>query len=77
MQVELLEGAEDGGDVAVRGAAQTGEGGFGIDEGFSLEGSADQIDDVVWEVRDVAEGFVFDFAVLAEGELVPENRAGC
>ena len=67
MQVELLEGAEDGGDVAVRGAAQAGEGGFGIDQGLALEGSADRIDDVVWEVRDVAEGFVFDFAVLAEG----------
>ena len=67
MQAELLEEAEDGGDVAVRGTAHTGEEGLGINQGLTLEGSADEIDDVVWEVRDIAEGFMFDLAVLAKG----------
>ena len=55
MQAELLEGAEDGGDMAVRVAAQAGEGGLGIDQGFAFESSADEIDDVDGEVGDVAE----------------------
>ena len=67
MQVELLEGAEDGGDVAVGVAAEAGEGGFGIDQGFAFESSADEIDDVEGEVGDVTEGFMLDLAVLAEG----------
>ena len=56
MQVELLERTEDGGDMAVGVAAQTGEGGLWIDQGFAFESSADKIDDMVGEVRDVAEG---------------------
>ena len=60
MQAELLEGAEDGGDMAVGVAAQAGEGGLG----FAFESSADEIDDVVGEVGDVAEGFMLD--VVAE-----------
>ena len=67
VQAELLEGAEDGGDMAVRVAAQAGEGGLGIDQGFAFESSADEIDDVDGEVGDVAEGFMLDLAVLAEG----------
>ena len=67
MQAELLEGAEDGGDMAVGVAAQAGEGGLGIDQGFAFESSADEIDDVVGEVGDVAEGFMLDLAVVAEG----------
>ena len=66
MQAELLEAAE-GGDVAVRGTAHIGEEGLGINQGLTLEGSADEIDDVVWEVGDIAEGFMFDLAVLAKG----------
>ena len=46
MQAELLEGAEDGGDMAVGVAAQASEGGLGIDQGFAFESSADEIDDV-------------------------------
>ena len=67
MQVELLEGAEDGGDVAVGVAAQAGECSFGIDQRFAFESSADEIDDVVGEMGDIAEGLVLDLAVLAEG----------
>ena len=63
MQAELLEGAEDGGDMAVGVAAQAGEGGLGIDQGFAFESSADEIG----EVGDVAEGFMLDLAVVAEG----------
>ena len=48
-------------------AAQAGEGGLGVDQGFAFESSADEIDDVVGEVGDVAEGFMLDLAVLAEG----------
>ena len=54
MQVELLEGAEDGGDVAVGVATQAGEGSFGIDQRFAFESSADEIDDVVGEMGDIA-----------------------
>ena len=43
--------------MAVGVAAQTGEGGLWIDQGFAFESSADKIDDMVGEVRDVAEGF--------------------
>ena len=57
-KVKLFEGAEDGGDVAVRAAAQAGEGVFGIEECLAFEGSADEIDDVCGEVGDVAEGLV-------------------
>ena len=66
-KVKLFEGAEDGGDVAVRAAAQAGEGVFGIEECLAFEGSADEIDDVCGEVGDVAEGLVLDLAVLTEG----------
>ena len=76
MQAELLEGAEDGGDMAVRVAAQAGEGGLGIDQGFAFESSADEIDDVVGEVGDVAEGFMLDLAVVAEGSAQQMGMVG-
>ena len=37
------------------------------DERLPLEGAADQVDDVEWEVGEVSEGFMFDLAVLPEG----------
>ena len=43
-------------------AAKAGDG-----LGVVAKGSADQLDDVGWEVGDVADGFVFDFSVFAEG----------
>ena len=76
MQAELLEGAEDGGDMAVWVAAQAGEGGLGIDQGFAFESSADEIDDVVGEVGDVAEGFMLDLAVVAEGSAQQMGMVG-
>ena len=76
MQAELLEGAEDGGDMAVGEAAPAGEGGFGIDQGLALESSADEIDDVVWEMGDVAESFVLDLAVEAEGSAEEMGAVG-
>ena len=76
MQAELLEGAEDGGDMAVGVATQAGEGGLGIDQGFAFESSADKIDDVVGEVGDVAEGFMLDLAVVAEGSAQQMGMVG-
>ena len=76
MQVELLEAAEDGSDVAVREAAQATEGSFGVDQRFAFESSADEIDDVVWEMGDVAEGLVLDLAVLAEGSAQQVGMVG-
>ena len=76
MEAELVERTEDGGDVAVGVAAQATEGDLGIDEGLAFEGSADEIDDVVWEVGDVAESFVADLAVLAEGSAEEMGAVG-
>ena len=53
--------------MAMGERAGTVEAAFGIDEGLAFEGSADEIDNEVGEMGDVAEGFMFDAAVLAEG----------
>ena len=76
MEPEFVERTEDGGDVAVGVAAQATKGGLGIDEGLAFEGSADEIDDVVWEVGDVAESFVADLAILAEGSAEEMGAVG-
>ena len=67
VQPELLEGAEDGGDVAVGQAADTPEHLLGVDERLALERATNQLDDGVGQMGDVAEGLVLDLAVLAEG----------
>ena len=67
MELELLEGAEHSGDMAMGAAAQAGEGVLGIDEGLAFESPADEIDDVGGEVGDVAERLMLDLAVVAEG----------
>ena len=67
IQLEFLEGGQDGGDVTMGERAGAVEEVFGVDEGLAFEGSADELDDGVGEMGDVAEGFMFDSAVLAEG----------
>ena len=67
IEFELPEGGEDGGDVAMGERAGAVEEVFGVDEGLAFEGSADEIDDGVGEMGDVAEGFMLDFTVLPEG----------
>ena len=67
IQLEFLEGGPDGGDVTMGERAGAVEDIFGVDEGLALEGSADELDDGVGEMGDVAEGFMLDPAVLAEG----------
>ena len=67
IELELLEGGQDGGDVTMGERAGAVEDVFGVDKGLALEGSADEFDDGVGEMGDVAEGFMLDPAVLAEG----------
>ena len=67
IQLEFLEGGQDGGDVTMGERVGAVEDVFGVDEGLALESSADEIDDGIGEMGDVAEGFMFDPAVLAEG----------
>ena len=66
-QAELPQGAEHGGDVAMWQASDAVESVLGVDERLALQGTTDQIDDAVGQVRDVSEGFVLDPSVLAEG----------
>ena len=67
IELELFEGGQDGGDVAMRERAGVMEAIFGVDEGLAFESSADEIDDGIGEMGDVAEGFMLDSAVLTEG----------
>ena len=67
IELELLECGQDGGDMAMGERAGAMETVLGVDEGLALEGTADEIDDVVGEMGDVAEGFMLDFTVLTEG----------
>ena len=85
IELEFLEGGQDGGDVTMGERAGAVETVLGVNEGLALEGSADEIDDGVAEMGDVAEGFMFDAAVLAEGpteemgavDLVFVPASGC
>ena len=75
MQAELVEGAEDGGDMAVGVAAQDGEqfvGGTESDTAF--EEDAQTIDDVIGTLGEVGDGAFLDFAVLAEGLAEEDGR---
>ena len=73
IELEPLEGGQDGGDMTMGQRTGAVEAVLGVDEGLALEGSADEIDDGVGEMGDVAEGFMFDPAVLAEG---PTEKMG-
>jgi hypothetical protein len=66
VEAELAEQAEDGSDVSVGQAAANLEA-AGREEALAGEAAADQVDDVVREVGEVADGLVLDLAALAEG----------
>ena len=52
IQLEFLEGGQDGGDVTMGERAGAVETVLGVDEGLALEGSADELDDGVGEMGD-------------------------
>jgi hypothetical protein len=58
---------EDGLDVALGSGANVAEDLLGGDEGLSLEGATDQVDDRQGEVGEVSQRLVLDLAVLAVG----------
>ncbi len=63
----MAQGAQHRLDVAVRQRAIDEEGLGGGDEALAGQRAADDIDERVGEVGEVAEGFVFDLAAEAEG----------
>jgi hypothetical protein len=68
VEAELLEGAEDGGDVAVGVAANDGEQFVGgAESDAALQEDAQAIDDVRGALGEVGDGAFFDLAVVAEG----------
>ena len=75
-QVEVLEEAEDGGDVAMSEAAQTRESSVGTDQSIASEGAADEVDDGQGEMRDIAEGLMLDLALVAEGATEEVGAVG-
>ena len=76
VESEASEGSEGGGDVSVGEAALAVEGVVGCDEGFALESSADESDDRIGQVGEVAEGLVFDLPVFAEGSAQEVGSVG-
>ena len=75
VQAELLEGAEDGGDMAVGVAADDGEGVVGgAQSDAALEEDLQAVDDVIGALGEIGEGAFFDFAVMPEG--LPKEDGG-
>jgi hypothetical protein len=66
IEAEAADGTEDGLDVAVREGAVDVEGSAGGEELLAGQRAADEIDEVRGEMRDIAEGFVFDLRADAE-----------
>jgi hypothetical protein len=62
-----VHGAQDGLNVAVRKVLQGAEGGRRGNKLFAGQGPANQIDELGWQVGDVAEGLVADLGAEAEG----------
>ena len=60
LQPQLVDRAEDGLDVAVRKAAFDGEAFLGRNKAFPGERAADDVDECVGQVGNVAERFVLD-----------------
>lgn len=71
---DAFEGAEYVGHMTVGEAAHATEALGGIDEGLALQGAANEVDDVVGEVGDIAEGFVLDLAVIPGHSAVATQR---
>ncbi len=76
MQSESLEGAEDGGDMAVGEAAHAGEGFFGGDEAVAAEDAADGFDGGVGELGEVGEGALPAAARVAAGLAEEDGGRG-
>ena len=75
MEAETPEGTEDGGDVAVREAAQDGEQFAGGPESdAALEKDTQAIDEVIRPLGEVGDGTFFDLAVLPEGLTEEDGR---
>ena len=73
MEAELVEGTEDGGDVAVRVAASDGEQIVGgAESDTALEEDTQAGDDMIGALGEVGDGTFSDLAVLTEG-LAEEN----
>jgi len=67
LQAELFQRPQHGGDMTVGAGAKDLEGGGGGDQGLAAQRPTDELDDVLGQVREIAEGFVSDLAALAEG----------
>jgi hypothetical protein len=67
LQVELSQAAQEGLDVTMREGAADFKAVGGGDELLAFERAADQVNERIGQMGDVAEGFVFDFAILAKG----------
>ena len=67
LQSELADHLQDGLDVAVRERACDAEGLGRGDEGLALEGAFDDVDEVIGEMGEVAEGLMGDGLSLADG----------
>jgi hypothetical protein len=78
VEVQTSEGAEDGGDVAVRAGADDVEGlrERGAERGGTLEDGAEGVDLSRGPVREIGEGSVEDFATLAEGFAEEDSGRG-
>ena len=75
MDAELLEGAEDGGDVAVGVAADDGEQFVGgAESDAALQEDTQAVDDVLGALGEVGDGAFSDFAVLPEGLAEEDGR---
>ena len=67
LEAELAQGGEHGFDVTVRAGAFDEESLGGRHKGFTGERAADDIDEGIGQVREVAEGFVFNLLADAKG----------
>jgi hypothetical protein len=64
-QLELLQQGQDGFDVSVRFAVQDANGIVRSHQGLALQSPANHLDDRLGQVREIGQGVVLDFAVLA------------
>ena len=67
LQAQLAKGGQHRFDVAVRFGRHRAEGLGGGDKGFTLEGTADDVDEAFGQVREIAEGAMLDLMAFAVG----------
>ena len=70
----MAQGAEHGFDVTVGAGAFDEKGFAGGDKGFASEGAADEVDEGIGQVGEVAEGFVLD--LLTDANRAAEQVGG-